>query len=724
MQRPIGPRGWRRPRPKAPRHPPQKETRTMKATDLIVGGELILSGTVMLDDYAGWMYEGDVFFTPRMVREALQDLGEGRASVRLNSGGGHVWAGEQIRAILASHPGGCTITVEGLAASAASLLFMAGAERVMSSGAHLMIHDPSGFAMGTEDDMRREADALGATANTYAAVYAAASGKTPEDVRAIMKAETWYGPEAAVGEGFADRVVSLEADMPAHTAQAGTMRAAQAAFMAGEETFARLMSRKPDATPDARPTPPSIQNKDTLQMTTPSTTTPTAPALTTPGAPTPGPAPEMTTPVDPVAQERARAKGIREMAAPFLLSGRLMQADVDALIDDGTSLTDAGVKLMSSMAAAEAPGRSASSGARILRDETDTKMEGMIGALMKKTDGPAADYRGLRIKRMAMDLSGQSRGYDEAAMVKRGMTTTTMMGGALGVSDFAYITTEVMKRTLIEAYQRRTAAWQLVTGAAVSAADFRELYAVRFGGDFQLKPVAANGEYQQARLVDEAEGLKVERRGRTINLTFEAIINDDMGAFLRIPTEFATAARLMEASMVWTLFRKNAVLKSDKKPLFHADHGNLAASGGPISVASVAAGRKAMWEQRAFGSKDGDDFLSIEPDRLIVPPALELAAMQFAASITPAKNADANPFSNTLQPATVGNLGAAAGGSDSAWYLVSSDMPPIQHAYLEGYEAPTVETLDGMNPDVVTMNARHIFGAAAVEYRGAYKNAG
>lgn len=284
-----------------------------------------------------------------------------------------------------------------------------------------------------------------------------------------------------------------------------------------------------------------------------------------------------------------------------------------------------------------------------------------------------------------------------------------------------------MNRSLQEAYRRRNASWQLVTGAPLTATDFRELHSVRFGGDFSLKPVKENGEYQSAVLADEAEGLKVERRGRTITLTFEAVVNDDMGAFQRIPTEFAMAARTMEASMVWSLIRSNAKLKSDGKALFHADHGNLGTGGGAagtIGAAAVAAARKAMWGQRAFGSTDRDDFLQIEPDRLIVPLALELLALQFTATVTPGTDANANPYKSTLTSAVIPNLGAEAGGSDIAWYLVSSDLPPIAHAYLEGYAAPTVQTIEGMNPDLVKMDARHIFGAAVVDYRGAYKVAG
>lgn len=423
----------------------------------------------------------------------------------------------------------------------------------------------------------------------------------------------------------------------------------------------------------------------------------------------------------------ADMRRVREMAAPFMASGRLTGDDVDAVVHDvvaGTMTVDqASQKFLSQMAANEtvAPPTSTT---RITRDETETRMEGMIGALMGQTDGPASEYRGLRLKRLAMELAG-GRGYNDAEQVRRGMMATSMMGGAHGISDFSYITTEVMNRRLMAEYERRAATWQAVVGEAMNAADFRELSAVRFGGDFQMKKVLENGEYEEATLDDEAEGLKVERRGRTINITFEAVINDDMGAFARIPREFAIAARTMESSMVWSLIRDNAVLKSDSTALFHtAKHGNLASSGGALSVTTVGAARKAMWEQTAFGSKDSDDFLQISPDRLIVPPALEVTALQFSTSVTPNQTDQVNPFASTLTPVVVPNLSAAAGGSDSAWYLISSDYPPISHAYLDGYANPTVQTVEGMNPDKVTMTARHIFGAAPTEYRGAYKNAG
>ncbi|MFN3275452.1 MAG: Clp protease ClpP [Paracoccus sp. (in: a-proteobacteria)] len=721
-------------------------------SDLIFNGELILSGTVIGDDNVGWMWEEDMFYAPSLVRQALGQLGEGRITARLNSVGGNADAGEQIRAMLAAHPGGCRIIVEGQAASAASLILMAGAERVMSAGSHIMIHDPSAMIWGNEDDARRAADQLSLIADTYAAVYAAASGKTAEDVRRMMKQNghqgTWFGPDAAVAEGFAD---SVEAPVQAvASAAARDLPTAQQLYMAGCTLLRERLAARTTPERAARPAPsptatgghPSMENvMDPTETTAPAAPAPTPQTTATPVAPAPGaPTPNTPTPNTPtqvtmqadpaavLAGERARVRAIREMSAPHVASGRLMQADVDALIDEGVTADVAGTRLLSTMAAHEPLGRSAPQGSgprsSMQRDEGETRVNGMIGALMGETDGPASQFRGMRLRHLAMELSGSGRGYNDTDTIRRGMRATTMMGGAYGVSDFAYITTEVMNRSLQQAYQRRNASWQLVTGAPLTATDFRELHSVRFGGDFSLKPVLENGEYQSAVLADEAEGLKVERRGRTIKLTFEAVVNDDMGAFQRIPAEFAMAARTMENSMVWSLIRANAPLKSDGVALFHASHGNLAGSAAAISAASVGAARRAMWEQRAFGTRDKDDFMQVEPDRLIVPPALELTALQFATSTTPATDGNVNPFKSSLTPAVVPNLGAAAGGSDTAWYLISSDLPPIAHAYLEGYSAPTVQTIEGMNPDAVVMNARHIFGAAAVEFKGSFKNTG
>ena len=690
-------------------------------TDLIRNGEIILSGTIVSDSEAGWYGESAILVCPQMVRDALAAV-NGTVTVRLSSDGGDPFAGEAIRSMIATHPGGVDMIVEGMAASAASLIFMGASRRKMTAASMIMIHDPSSLVYGNEADLLHEAGRLGQLADTYAAVYGRAAGMSSADARKIMQAETYLNAEEAIAAGFAHEVLAEpNADMPVDAVMSLTNARAAFNSMVATRTamFAQQNLSKPtgvlDPTAAAGGVMAVMAANTESKMTNPN---PAAPAAVTTMV--------ATASVDPqaiVVAALANARAVRMMAQPFIASGLLTQADVDAEIDAGTSADTAGQRFMTKMAAAQPAVTRPAQTATIQRDEAETKVEGLIGALMGKTDGPAADYRGMRLKSLAMHLAGPQRGFEETKAVRAGMMSTTLMSAAVGVSDFAYITTSVMNRTLQAEYQRRAAVWQAVAGAPLTAADFRAIASVRFGGDFQLKKVLENGEYKTATLKDEASSLQVERRGRTINLTFEAIINDDMGALSRIPMEFAMAARIMENSMVWALIRSNAVMTVDGVALFHATHGNLGTAA-LISTTSVGAGRKAMWEQRVVGTKDTDDFMQIEPDLLIFPPSLELAALQFTAATLPNADGSTNPFKASVKPIVVPNLGASAGGSDTAWYLISSDAPPVSVAYLDGYAAPTVQTTEGMNPDIVTMNARHIFGAATTDFRGSFKNPG
>lgn len=694
-----------------------------QGTDLIRNGEIILSGMIVSDMEAGWYYgENAPVICPAMVRDALAAV-NGTVTVRLSSDGGDPFAGEAIRSMIATHPGGVDMIVEGIAASAASLIFMGAARRIMTAASFIMIHDPSSLVFGNEADMLVEAGRLGQLSDTYAAVYGRAAGMTADQARKIMKAETYLNADEAIALGFAHEVLAEQ--VPGEVATlAMSLGAAQAAFSRMVGTRRAMIAQHNSGLPQGQPQPTAAAggvmaiSAATLESDM-NVANPAAAAATT------NPVVMAVPDANAIAAAAlANGRSVRMMAQPFIASGMLTQADVDAEIDAGTPAADAGQRFMAMMAAAQPAVTRPAQVATIQRDEVDTKIEGMIGALMGDFKGPGSDYRGLRLKSLAMHLAGPKRGFEDILSVRAGMMATTLMSGAVGVSDFAFITTSVMNRTLQAEYNRRAASWQAVSGAPLSASDFRDLASVRFGGDFQLKKILANGEYQSATLKDEASSLRVERFGRELTLTFEAVINDDMGALSRIPMEFALAARILENSMVWSLFRANAVMSVDGVALFAAAHGNLAAVNAAITVASVGLGRKAMWEQRAVGGKDKDDFLQIEPNRLIFPPALETAALQFVTATVPNSDGSVNPFKASLTAITVANLGLSASGSDTSWYLVSSDLPPISVAYLDGYAAPNVQTIEGMNPDAIKMNARHIFGAAAMEFRGAYKNNG
>ncbi len=126
--------------------------------------------------------------------------------LRLNSPGGSVFDAVAIYNALKRHAGTVTVWIDGIAASAASYVAMAGDEIVMPENAFLMIHDPSGLAMGTAGDMRAMAEALDKIAGSLVRGYAAKSGKSDDEIAALMAAETWFDAADAVAAGFADRL--------------------------------------------------------------------------------------------------------------------------------------------------------------------------------------------------------------------------------------------------------------------------------------------------------------------------------------------------------------------------------------------------------------------------------------------------------------------------------------------------------------------------------------
>lgn len=173
---------------------------------IVNGNEIVLSGTV------GDLYFEDCF-TASDVIVALAQVGDASdVTIRLNSGGGIATEGSAIHSAISRHSGRKTIIVEGIAASAASTIAMAADDLVMSLGALMMIHDPSGFTFGTVKDHELQIEALTALGNAMASIYAAKSGRTLAVCRADMEAEIWLTADKAVEMGYADRALGAVND--------------------------------------------------------------------------------------------------------------------------------------------------------------------------------------------------------------------------------------------------------------------------------------------------------------------------------------------------------------------------------------------------------------------------------------------------------------------------------------------------------------------------------
>jgi ATP-dependent Clp endopeptidase proteolytic subunit ClpP len=127
-------------------------------------------------------------------------------TVRINSPGGSVFDGVAIYNALKRHDAAVTVWIDGIAASIASMIAMAGDELVMPENAMLVLHDPSGLVAGTASDMRAMAEALDRMKAGMVAAYCDKSGRDETEIEALMQAETWLSAQEAVALGLADRV--------------------------------------------------------------------------------------------------------------------------------------------------------------------------------------------------------------------------------------------------------------------------------------------------------------------------------------------------------------------------------------------------------------------------------------------------------------------------------------------------------------------------------------
>ena len=161
--------------------------------------ELILDGPIASDTW--W---GDEV-TPDIFRDELKQHA-GDLTVVINSPGGDVFAGLAIYNALVNHNGNVTVRVDGLAASIASVIAMAGDKIIMSPGSMIMIHRPSVCAMGTVDDMEKAKDVLTKIEEGITPIYAKRTGLDEDKIAELLEAETWMLADKAVELGFADEV--------------------------------------------------------------------------------------------------------------------------------------------------------------------------------------------------------------------------------------------------------------------------------------------------------------------------------------------------------------------------------------------------------------------------------------------------------------------------------------------------------------------------------------
>ena len=417
-----------------------------------------------------------------------------------------------------------------------------------------------------------------------------------------------------------------------------------------------------------------------------------------------------------LATERKRITEIKKMCRSVSLDDEVS----DGMIERGISIDDARKETLEELAKrTDKPGVTSRMDIETIRDETETRSELMSEAILhranpgsKLSDG-ARQYAGMTMVDVCRDI------LESAGTKTRGMDRMQIATRAFqGTSDFTNVLANVANKSLRKAYDaapRTFTSW----ARQATAADFKTISRVSLSDAPALTKVDANGEYTRGTVTDGKETYELATYGKIVGITRQAIINDDLSAFTRIPGMLAVAAANIESDIVYGILTANAAL-ADSVALFHATHANLTGTGTVISVDSLTIGRKSIRIQKTPKLAP----MNLAPRFLIVPAALETVAWQFTAPpIFPTAPSSANPFMGELVTVVEARLDAA---SATAWYLAAdtSQIDTVEYCYLEGQNGAYIETRQGFDVDGMEIKVRSDFAAKALDYRGLYKNVG
>lgn len=354
-----------------------------------------------------------------------------------------------------------------------------------------------------------------------------------------------------------------------------------------------------------------------------------------------------------------------------------------------------------------------------------------------KLDKPhdrAREFAGLKIIDMGrhyLAAYGVNEAWNlPATKVWEGLFRPMALGGryaqlAQSSNSFANITLDAANKTLRQAYLDAPATWTYWARRA-TAPDFKNINRIALSDSPGLVSRSEGGEIKFSVMADSKETYALAEYTSGIRLTRQAIINDDMDAFGRVPQLQGAASRRKEDDVCYAILTANAAL-SDTVALFHATHANLdsaTANVGAPSVTTLALGRKALRKQT--GPKGA--YLNLIPRFLIVPAALEATAEQYtSANYVANVQTSINPFATNgttpLRPIIEPRLDA---NSATAWYLAAStdQIDTVEVCFLDSEPEPVLKQEVDFDTDDVKYAVRHTVQAKAIDYRGLYKNNG
>lgn len=737
---------------------PEAKGKSILALNTTSGGEaeLLIYGPI-----------GDYFWgegvTAASVVEQLAGTTASVINVRINSDGGVVTDGLAIYNALKQHPATINVTVDGVAASIASLIAMAGSSRRMHENTMLMLHGPQGGGWGFAGDLRERADQIDVYGRQMLVTY---SGRAtnPADIETMLtdRKDHWLTAAEALALGLISEVIPDVQPEPADSVAAAALLSYVSAISGTEGAVHALLRKHIQATTTAsafaslrevhqRAVVAHLEETSMKQQcqlimaqagTAPAAPAPAAPAPAAPSTPVPpvAAAPVAAAPLaagatveQVMAAISARNTAIRTVFAGFREVSGVQALEAECLADAAITEDVARGKLLARLAAGGQPlaGNFSSSITDVVPEE-DNQRRAQVNALLARagvlTGAEAETARNGNPYTHTTLMALAERSLIQAGVNTRGMDREQMARRVLAVqttSDFPVLLENVLHRVLVGAYNLQQFTWTRFC-ATGTLSDYRPHSRYHLSSFSDLKPINEAGEYENGVLGDgEAETIKGARKGRILQITPEVLVNDDLGAFVRITTALGQAAGRTIEKDVYDVLKQNGGLgpvMKDGNTLFHAEHGNITA-GAPVSVDSFDAMRQLMALQMDPG---GNDYLDISLSRF-----LGTVAMHGRATLV--NNSEYDPdvtgkfqVNNTSRATFSDIITSPRLGTGKGWYGFADPNvePVIEVAFLNGVQTPVLEQETNFRTDGLSWKVVHKYGVGAVGWRGAAYNPG
>ena len=623
-------------------------------------------------------------------------------TLRINSPGGSVFDGMAIYNLLKQHQAQITVYIDGLAASMASAIAMAGDLVVMPENSMMMIHNPWTMTSGDAEELRKNADLLDKIKIALLSAYATKTGLSEEEISDYMNEETWFTGSEAVALGFADEVESaveiaacFDLTKFRNPPESALVHASK---LKGKKQETAEMPNKPDTTVD------TVENNVDVNAVK----------------------------AEALKDNQARIEGIN---AAFEGFPEHQQLAMKCILDQNCTIEQAQGKLLDALGKNQEPigGRPVTTEETGRKEFIDDAVEALIarsGRGTIKATNQLRGYNARELARLCAERAGiNTQGMDPQHFVGAAFTGRDPRASFSGMitqttSDFPILLENTMHKVLQDAYGATPDTWRRFC-AVGSVSDFRAHNRYRVGSIGNLDSLLENGEFKNKAIPDgEKASITASTKGNVINLTREAIINDDLGSFITLSEMLGrAAARTIEADVYATLALNGGLgpTMSDGDTLFHANHGNIG-SGAALSSSAIDADRVLMASQKDVG---GNDYLDLRPAVLLVPIGLGGDARTI-------NDAQYDPdTANKLQkPNKVRGLFSDVvdtprlSGTRRYMFADPNVAPVIEVAFLNGEQMPFLDSQEGFTIDGVQWKVREDYGIAAIDYRGAVTDAG